>query len=1067
MDPSVKVSLKDYVQEKFYAGVDNIVVVPDFSGVTVGKTIDYDVEALREACELDKSAGMIEPEQQNEPDFLKNMKEVVDAKREQNLDLSGVDFTGCRIAGARFESCDLTGVDARDADLSGVVLHDCVAKEMDFRGSDISGLQFDELDLNDVLWDNDIIIKPISEGLLLEYRNSNVYTDMHFSISESMLHRYSDENKRLEQVAEEQFYEKRNEVLQEKQEALEKAEKRVADAYSKTSYGQILLWGGKENDIYNDVSNIETPKINKLKQEIAEISNQEFGAKEKEQINYVVHPNIIESLLIVSDSVENKYDPAYKRGSSNSLEQENQYVRLTREDAESYLKACETKPELSINEFAKGLMESRGIEAVPGARIVADFSVYIDKSQENYLYAGVTTDLSGLDFSNRDLQGACFVGTNLQDCKFNNAQLDNATLEGADASRADFSGVSAKDANLQAAKIQSAIIENADFSRAYMPHARVHDLERDDISDEVQAPGNLRVAKSKFDFANLSNANLDGAKIENSTFDYAELSGVSLANADIQRCKMRHANLERAILNNCQIIETDLSGAILREAEAKKVTFKEAVLEQVDARSMNLSESEIGELCKLSGANLEKAIMRKVQADRVNFVGANMKEANLQHAKLKDAIVEDVDLSFANLEGAVAEGIKASGVDMTGADLTEISARGAEFKNAQLEGIKAHRAELSEAVLEGANLRGAKMHDAILKQVNLKKADLRNAELERVNLEKANVDNAKVNDGTDMHHAKVEGISGELEHEAEDGTKTKMKPETKIEQDNQAHASKNRTAIGKLAAKVAGAIGNVTKKIGEFIKQPISTKWGRIIGAAIGVAVAATIITTTVLTAGLSIPVMAAVAGGTVLACGGVGVVAGHFAAKHSGLSTFAGAGAGFVVGGPIGAAIGAAGMGAVNSVSKQVVGTTVDRAVGGALETVGEYGQNHAENVEKQRQCEIAQQRSNELYNPPTPEISKEQEIDRTQEAINREAAKARSKDTNIVKENNELSTKQKTATPKEKALNSELEATTKNIGKSIEKSISNNDKGKTTAISKEQLKQNREYKNKSQTTR
>lgn len=353
LDPSVKVSLKDYVQENFYAGIDNIVVVPDFSGVTIGKTIDYDVEALNNAYELDNAAGMSEPDMVNEPDFLKNMKGVIDAKREQNLDLSGVDFTGCRIAGAKFESCNLTGVDARDADLSGVVLKDCVTKEMDFRGADISGLQFKELDLGGVLWDNDIAIKPISESFLFEYRNNNTYTDMHFSTAESMLHRYRNENERLEQVAEEQFYEKRNEALLEKQEALKSAEKRVDEAYNKVSYLQLLATGGDEYNAYIDIKNLEAPKIDKLKQEISELKQQEFGEKEKKQINYVVHPDVIDNLILVSGSVNNEYDPAYRRGSSKEQNQDkNQYVRLTRQDAENYLKACESNPDLSINEFA-------------------------------------------------------------------------------------------------------------------------------------------------------------------------------------------------------------------------------------------------------------------------------------------------------------------------------------------------------------------------------------------------------------------------------------------------------------------------------------------------------------------------------------------------------------------------------------------------------------------------------------------------------------------------------------------------------------------------------------------
>ena len=35
-------------------------------------------------------------------------------------------------------------------------------------------------------------------------------------------------------------------------------------------------------------------------------------------------------------------------------------------------------------------------------------------------------------------------------------------------------------------------------------------------------PEKLRVTKSKFDFTDLNNANLDGTRIEDSTFDYAE-----------------------------------------------------------------------------------------------------------------------------------------------------------------------------------------------------------------------------------------------------------------------------------------------------------------------------------------------------------------------------------------------------------------------------------------------------------------------------------------------------------------------------------------------------------------
>ena len=566
LNPKVSVSLQDYVQDKFYKGQNNIVVVPDFSGVTIGETVEHDVEALQEAFQKDSDAGMSEsaragePSRDDEPGFLQNMKDVLAEKRERNLDLSGVDFTGCRMEGAVFKSCNLTGADIRDADLSGVVMNDCVAKDMDLRGSDISGLKFKELELSDLLWEGGVAIKDFSEKALMVHENSQRYVGMHYSTSESMLHRYRKDNDRLKADAIEDFEQRKDGELSDKGEELEAAEKLVQDAYDKTTFYQRRWSGGPEYDAYIDVEKEKAPAIAKLKEEIAAISEKEFDKAEKDKIKYVVHPSVIGNLLIVDDSVRNKYDPSYERGSSKKeAQKENKYVRLTRKDAEEYLIACKDRPKLSINDFAKEQMGSKGVDEIAGARIVADFSVIIKEKGEEALYAGITTNLSGLNFSGRDLEGACFVGADVRGCDFSRAKLNFATFEGADASRANFTGAFAKDSNFKAAKIQSAIIKGGDFTRAYMPHVRVHNLDRDEVSAEAGKP--LTISDdSRFDYADLSHASLDGAKIKDSSFDYSDLSGVSLAGADIQRCKMRHANLEKAILKNCTMVETDLSG---------------------------------------------------------------------------------------------------------------------------------------------------------------------------------------------------------------------------------------------------------------------------------------------------------------------------------------------------------------------------------------------------------------------------------------------------------------------------------------------------------------------------
>jgi uncharacterized protein YjbI with pentapeptide repeats len=400
-------------------------------------------------------------------------------------------------------------------------------------------------------------------------------------------------------------------------------------------------------------------------------------------------------------------------------------------------------------------------------------------------------------------------------------------------------------------------------------------------------------AATNFNFANIRNGLWDGAQVNGATFNYADLEGISLANAVIKQTSMQRANLDRAIIEGCEMIETDLTFAFMAEAKAKasNLKLKNSILQDVDARKIDLSGAIIDDLCKLEGVDLEKAVLREVKADRVNFVGA----------QLKEAILEGVNMQFSNLEDAVMLGVKANGVDMTGSNLININARGAKLQGAVLEGVVAHNADLTEAVMKGANLRGAKMHSVILEKVNLQKADLRNAELGKAKLSEAKMDKAKVNEATNLHGADITNVKGDLEHEDISGKKTEMSPEEKVRCDDQVHKAKQVGAVGKFFGNVCKTFGHFTKKAGEFIKQPTSEKWGRIIGATIGAVALGLFAASVVATGGASLAVLgAAVAGAAV-----VGAVAGHYAAKHTGLSTIAGIGGGLVAGGPVGAVLG------------------------------------------------------------------------------------------------------------------------------------------------------------------
>jgi hypothetical protein len=204
---------------------------------------------------------------------------IIDVKREEHLDLSGVDFAGCLMEGVKFESCNLTGVSFRDCDLTGVIFNDCISVKMDLRGAKIKDLQFCELSLSSFV--NEGLLQPESQDILLKYQSDNLYSEIYFSVAES-----------------------------------------------------IFL-----------------------------------------EVQYDIHPSLVDNFIVSSGLTKNKYDPAYiKQNSNGTNEIINQYIKLTCTDVEKYLKACKVKQNLSISEFAKNYAQAKEITILPGARIVADFS---------------------------------------------------------------------------------------------------------------------------------------------------------------------------------------------------------------------------------------------------------------------------------------------------------------------------------------------------------------------------------------------------------------------------------------------------------------------------------------------------------------------------------------------------------------------------------------------------------------------------------------------------------------------------------------------------------------------
>jgi uncharacterized protein YjbI with pentapeptide repeats len=161
----------------------------------------------------------------------------------------------------------------------------------------------------------------------------------------------------------------------------------------------------------------------------------------------------------------------------------------------------------------------------------------------------VIPDLSGFDFSGRDLEGIDLRRARLDDTRFVLANL----------ARADLRGARLREADLAMANLHEARGDDADLSGAYLGHARL---------DEARFRGArfLRrgVSQTDLEFASLLQADFSKAKLRE-----AKLVGADLTDAKFDRADLRKADLGLAILRG-----TSLRGANLRGAEVWRISAR-------------------------------------------------------------------------------------------------------------------------------------------------------------------------------------------------------------------------------------------------------------------------------------------------------------------------------------------------------------------------------------------------------------------------------------------------------------------------------------------------------------
>jgi uncharacterized protein YjbI with pentapeptide repeats len=207
---------------------------------------------------------------------------------------------------------------------------------------------------------------------------------------------------------------------------------------------------------------------------------------------------------------------------------------------------------------------------------------------------------------------------------------------------------------------------------------------------------NAHLWRADFEGAFLSDADLRGADLGQSSFRFALMDGARMNRANLDGATLNEADLRRADLRDANLSHAWLLRAILVDAQLEGASLYGARLTQATLTRANLGKADLRE-SYLDGAQLEHADFRGAYLWSARLPGADLRGAQMANAILIDTYLRDADLRWAQFAGTVLDGANLTGANLDGADL-----RGALGLSAhQVCSTKSHAGTLFDDALEG------------------------------------------------------------------------------------------------------------------------------------------------------------------------------------------------------------------------------------------------------------------------------------------------------------------------------------------------------------------------------
>jgi len=292
-------------------------------------------------------------------------------------------------------------------------------------------------------------------------------------------------------------------------------------------------------------------------------------------------------------------------------------------------------------------------------------------------FAGL--NLSGVDFSNRDLSEADFAGCILVGADFSGADLSHVNFAGADLEDARFSGAKLLEANLGKTRL-----DRADFCKARLIKVSL-----------AEAVGTGTV----FAGAELINVTALKPVLVNPSFEDATLREVKFLDAELDGAAFDRAQMEKLVLLNSRADRACFHGATL-----VRPTFIKSQLREAD-----FSHAALDRLSTVGGVDLGLSRFEHTRMPAASLIGAALARTTWTAANLAGALFNNADL-----ERAVFTSCLLRGALFMRATMTDVWLDGSDCADASFIRADLRRASLMRVSLYGADLTGTLLDDAVI-----------------------------------------------------------------------------------------------------------------------------------------------------------------------------------------------------------------------------------------------------------------------------------------------------------------------------------------------------------------